>query len=84
MLTRRNFIAQTAGAGAALGVASAFPFAALAGAPSPRPVVSFHMDRPYIDATGTAVPYIPPDGLRSGEPAARLSEEQFRQMCLYV
>ena len=84
MLTRRDFIAQTAGAGAALGLAAAFPFVPLAAAPSPRPVVSFHMDRPYLDATGTALPYLPPDGLRSGEPAARLSEEQFRRMCLCV
>lgn len=46
------------------------------------PVVSFHMDQPYLDMTGTAIPYYPPPGMRSGESAARLSEEVFRGMLL--
>ena len=48
----------------------------LIGPPS-EPVVSFHMDQPYLDMTGTAVPYIPPAGTRSGQPLAELSVEEF-------
>jgi hypothetical protein len=32
---------------------------------SRRPVVAFHADQPYLDQTGLAEPYLPPDGLRS-------------------
>jgi len=46
-------------------------------APPPDPVVSFHMDQPYLDMTGTAIPYIPPAGTRSGQPLAELSVEEF-------
>lgn len=45
--------------------------------PPPEPVVSFHLDQPYLDMTGTAVPYIPPAGTRSGQPLAELSVEEF-------
>ena len=46
------------------------------------PVVSIHMDQPYLDLTGRAVPYYAPQGMRSGEPLAHLSEEAFRrQLC---
>ena len=41
------------------------------------PVVSFHVDRPYIDTTGTATPYLPPAGTRSGQPIAELSDEEY-------
>ena len=40
------------------------------------PVVSFHLDQPYLDLTGLEKPYVPPAGLRSGAPLAALSEEQ--------
>jgi hypothetical protein len=40
------------------------------------PVVSFHLDQPYLDLTGLEKPYIPPAGMRSGAPLAALSEEQ--------
>jgi hypothetical protein len=42
---------------------------------TPRPVVSFHMDQPYVDHSGTAEPYVPPPGARSAEPVALLDEE---------
>jgi hypothetical protein len=46
-------------------------------AQSPQaPVVSFHLDRPYLDLTGVGKPYIPPAGMRSGAPLAALSEEE--------
>src|SRR4051794_36902242 len=40
------------------------------------PVVSFHLDQPYLDLTGLEKPYVPPAGLRSGASLAALSEEQ--------
>jgi len=90
MLTRRDFVAQLAVAGAAIGALTLTPgAAALAEAPASsrqnrKPVVSFHMDRPYIDPTGTAMPYLPPGGARSGAPAARFSEEAFRRFQCYA
>lgn len=41
------------------------------------PIVTFHMDRPYLDPTGTAEPYHPPTGTRSGQVLAELGEEEF-------
>lgn len=41
------------------------------------PVVGFHMDRPYLDPTGLAEPYVPPSGTRSGQMLAELSESEF-------
>lgn len=42
---------------------------------TPRPVVSFHMDQPYVDYSGTADPYRPPAGARSAEFIASLDDE---------
>ncbi len=51
---------------------------ALAGTAAERtPVVSFYMDRPYLDWTGTAEPYISPAGSRSGQPLAEVGDEAF-------
>ena len=91
-MTRREFVAQAVAAVAAIGAFSAAPGAAAAVFgearaalwPARKPVVSFHMDRPYLDPTGMAKPYYPPRGLRSAEPAARLSEEAFRRMQCYA
>lgn len=47
-------------------------------------VVSFHMDQPYLDTTGTAAPYHPPRGARSAAPASRLAENAFRSTHCYV
>ena len=44
---------------------------------SATPVVSFHMDQPYLDLSGRGVPYLPPSGTRSGQLLAELSEEAF-------
>jgi hypothetical protein len=80
-LTRRTFIGAIALGGAALVVPAG---ALLAQTERARrrgsPVVSFHMDQPYLDLTGTGIPYYPPPGVRSGDSAARLSEEAFRSM----
>ena len=40
------------------------------------PIVSFHLDQPYLDLTGKQKPYIPPAGMRAGAPLAALTEEQ--------
>jgi hypothetical protein len=43
------------------------------------PVVSFHLDRPYVDLSGEAIPYRPPAGARGGEAIAELGEaDRFR------
>jgi len=88
MLTRRDFVADLALAGAAIGAFALAPDAwpteaCVSPVQSRTPVVSFHMDRPYIDPTGTAMPYYPPQGARSGEHAARLDEATFRRICCY-
>jgi len=49
---------------------------------SHRAVVSFHLDQPYLDWSGTAVPYYPPPGARSAEVAAHLTEEMLRRTCI--
>jgi hypothetical protein len=48
--------------------------------PARAPVVSFFLDQPYLDMSGLGVPYLPPEGLRGGEPLASLSEEQLRSI----
>ena len=71
-------------AGSVISRGSPMPEAAAA---SPRrrcEVVSFHMDRPYLDTSGTATPYHPPRGMRSASPVAHLSEEAFRTICCYA
>jgi hypothetical protein len=82
-LTRRTFMGVVALGGAVL-VAPAAALLAQAERAGGRgsPVVSFHMDQPYLDRTGTAIPYHPPPGVRSGDSAARLSEEAFRSILL--
>ena len=58
MLTRRDFIAELAFAGAAMAPIAMLP----AGIFGPGPmcaraaVVSIHMDQPYLDTTGRALP----------------------------
>lgn len=82
-LTRRTFMSAIALGGAALVVPAGALLAQIERAGGHgSPVVSFHMDQPYLDMTGTAVPYYPPAGVRSGDGAARLSEEAFRSMLL--
>jgi hypothetical protein len=88
VLTRRALVKNFAWASAAFAV---FPRAfreALGGsghaAQISPPIVSFYMDRLYLDHTGTAIPYLSPRGMRSAAPLAHLSEEAFRRAQLYV
>ena len=81
MLTRREFVAQLAAAGAAAAALPSRVSAHLTGARGP--VVSIHMDQPYLDVTGRAVPYLPPAGARGGAPVAHLSDLEIRSSYLY-
>jgi hypothetical protein len=47
-------------------------------------VVSFYLDRPYLDMTGTALPYLPPKGACSAAAVSRLTEIAFRSTHCYV
>ncbi|MGB9068372.1 MAG: hypothetical protein WCC21_07365 [Candidatus Acidiferrales bacterium] len=81
MLTRREFVAGLA-AGAAI---VATPAKMCAATPWGRAaVVSIHMDRPYLDRTGRALPYCPPLGLRSAAAVEHLSETEFRSRFVYL
>jgi hypothetical protein len=86
MITRRVFVQ----AGLLMGALAMLPKAALALTrpveaardasqgpvrPALRPVVSFHMDQPYVDYSGTAEPFVPPAGARSAQFIAALDEE---------
>jgi hypothetical protein len=89
VLTRRAFVKSFAFAGTAFAVLPSALHAALhapgqSAAAMRQPVVSFYMDRLYLDPTGTAIPYLSPLGMRSGAPLAHLSEEAFRRAQLYV
>jgi hypothetical protein len=89
MMTRRDFVAKLVAAGAALGAISIVPGAGWARSSSDVPrsgreVVSFHMDAPYIDRSGTATPYLPPCGACSAAHAARLDEEAFCRAHCYA
>jgi hypothetical protein len=92
-LSRRAFVESAAMAVGAAAVSVAVPTFAgeppQLGAPVPseasaarpqeprEPVVGFYMDRPYLDPTGLAEPYVPPAGTRSGQVHAGLSESEF-------
>lgn len=87
MLTRRDFMAKLAVTGAAIAAAAGpIPASIVAAAPAAArtAVVSIHMDQPYIDTTGRALPYLPPGGVRAGASAAYLSETEFRRRFVYL
>jgi hypothetical protein len=85
MLTRRDFISELAFAGAAMAPMAMLPAGIFAAVPAVRgPVVSIHMDQPYLDTTGRALPYVPPNGVRAGAPIGNLSEAEFRSCQIYL
>jgi hypothetical protein len=88
-LTRRALVRRLALAGAAVGFIPCARAMGFFDAPHPlgiscdelsssHAVISFHMDQPYVDTTGRAMPYHFPAGTRSGSPAASWSEEVLR------
>ena len=84
MLTRRDFVVGLAGAAMAAAVPLRPKFFSPAPMGARAAVVSIHMDQPYIDATGRALPYVPPDGVRAGAAVAHLSEAEFRRRFVYL
>jgi len=83
-LTRRSFMYVMGAAVAVIAMPGEF-FSVKTTRTSRRgAVVSFHMDQPYLDWSGTAVPYSPPQGVRSGDAVAHLTEEDFRRSFVYV
>jgi hypothetical protein len=83
MISRRGFVV---GAGAASALVSgtwagAAPLWASASVMA-VPVVSFHMDAPYLDCSGTGVPYRPSSGARGGEALEALSEAELFSLML--
>jgi hypothetical protein len=88
-LTRRTFVRGIALAGAAFGFIPCARATGLFAAPdasrisspelnSSHAVISFHMDQPYLDASGSALPYNFPEGTRSVALAAGWSENVLR------
>ena len=95
LLTRRAFVARAATATTLAGAALAYAPARLLCKDWPAPcgercgeprggVAAFFMDRLYLDTTGRAEPYHPPQGTRSAAPIGHLSEEEFRRRHVYV
>ena len=91
-LTRRVFIGEIVAASVALSALPAISTGVILGTDGharlmkarSTGVVSIHMDQPYWDASGAAVPYSPPRGMRAAAPVANLSEQAFRSMHYYV
>jgi hypothetical protein len=48
------------------------------------PVISFHMDQPYIDPSGAAPPYVPPQGARAAAPLLDCDDELLRHHHCYA
>jgi hypothetical protein len=91
-LTRRAFLTRCT-AVAAGGIAFFYDFTVIASTaetdnvtPENRraPVVSFFIDRPYLDTSGRATPYLPPIGTRSGQPLAAPSVEEILRRRAYL
>jgi hypothetical protein len=85
-MTRRALLGLLAAAGSALvgapyrvRIAQVVP-----GQTRRQGIVSFHMDQPYLDPSGTAVPYHPPPGARSAQAAAHFTEEMLRRHSIYA
>ena len=49
----------------------------------PIPVVSFHVDQPYLDKSGSALAYVPPAGTRSGQAVGELSDVEYWSRYVY-
>ena len=84
-MTRRGLLGRLAALVSALAMLPLRPLGFRAvPPPESRAIVSFHLDRPYLDWSGTAFPYHPPLGARSAEVAANLTEEMLRRTLIYT
>jgi hypothetical protein len=80
-ITRRALLGLLTAAGSAL-VGLRYPvlvFRAVSEPARRQTIVSFHMDQPYLDRSGRAMPYHPPPGARSAQAAAHFTEEILRR-----
>jgi hypothetical protein len=86
--SRRDFIVSITIAGGAFQIWPAMRSHAQVGANatpwSSVPVISFHMDQPYLDVTGTQTRYLPPEGARSAEPLCAYNETLLRYHHCYA
>jgi hypothetical protein len=92
-LTRRQFLGRLSLVAGAAPAFHALPAAArgerassavVASNTPATPVVSFHVDQPYLDKTGTALPYVPPRGARAGQAVSELSEVEYLSRYMYL
>ena len=85
-LTRRSLLKRMAAATSliAVGLPRIPAAAALALTRAARPVVSFHMDQPYVDLSGSAKPYLPPLGSRSASPLGALDAQELKMRHPYL
>lgn len=84
--SRRRFLREATYAGGAAAAGSLIASSALASSPlgvlarvpavAAGPVLSFHLDQPYLDLTGGAKEYRPPIGARGGAAVAELSDAE--------
>jgi len=83
-MTRRALLGLLAAAGSALvgPYRARIPWAAR-GPACRQGIVSFHMDQPYLDRSGTAIPYHPPPGARSAQAVAHFTDEMLRRHSIY-
>jgi hypothetical protein len=74
--TRRDFLRSVPLAGGAVALLPALGVVEFAATRSvAAPVLSFHLDQPWVDASGMAEAYHPPAGARGAEPLALLDEQ---------
>jgi hypothetical protein len=86
-LSRRNFmitLASAAGAGALGFQIAASADARAATALNGESVASIHMDLPFLDSTGRALPYRPPIDVQCGAPFEHLGETLLRTHHCYL
>lgn len=87
-LTRRDFLGRVSLIAGAAPTLCALPVLGVVPAVSPEsprsrksvspiPVLSIHIDQVYLDKSGTAAPYVPPAGTRSGHAVSELSDVEF-------
>ncbi len=61
-------------------IAHAAPVVPRTAVTAPAPVISIHLDMPYLDVSGRGIPYRPPIGMRGGQSLAALSEAEFHSL----
>jgi hypothetical protein len=79
-VSRREFLVTVSAAGGMLAVLPALPMLDL----KKLPVLSFHLDQPWMDVTGVGDAYVPPAGARGGAPLAALSEEELSRFYGFI